>query len=129
LTNCLNLSNKKLETHASPAEHALLNYRLSARLSDDESRRVYFDPSSSEFDDVQDTINCIDRVHASGVRVIHSFIPGFATDSAAAKIMDHLDQLQCRYVRPFHKLDIARDGHHYDSATADFFTDQIIQLI
>ena len=118
-----------LEIHAGPAEHALLNHCLAAGVLDDENRRIYFDPGSNESADIQDTINCIDRVHASGVRVIHSFIPGFATDSAAAKIMDHLDQLQCRYVRPFQKLDIARDGHHYDSDTADFFTDQIIQLM
>jgi hypothetical protein len=118
-----------VEIHAGPAEHALLNHRLAPGVLDDENRRIYFDPACDESADVQDTINCIDRVHASGVKVIHSFIPGFATSPAAAKIMDHLDQLQCRYVRPFRRLDIARDGHHYDSATADFFTDQIIQLM
>lgn len=118
-----------VEIHAVPAEHALLNHRLAAGVLDDESRRLHFDANGDESADVQDTINCIDRVHASGLRVIHSFIPGFATDSAAAKIIDHLDQLQCCYVPLFQKLDIARDGLHYDIKTAVHLTQQIIKLL
>jgi len=90
---------------------------------------LYFDPNSNEPTDIEDTVNCIARVHELGVKVIHSFVPGFATESAAAKIIDCLDQLQCCYVPPFARLDVARDGHHYDSATAEFFTDKIIQLV
>jgi len=115
-----------LEIHAGPAEHALLTYRL---ILDDESRRLYFDPNSNNSDDIANTMDCISRVHATGLNVIHSFVPGFAAQSAVVKIIAHLNQLQCRYVAPFDLLDHARDGHHYDAITAESFTNQIIPLI
>ena len=115
-----------LEIHAGPAEHALC---MARKYLDDESRLLHFDPDSNEQDDIKDTINCIARVQELGINVIHSFIPEFASDSAAKQITNFLDQRQCRYITPFGKLDLARDGHHYDIITAEFFTDQIIQLI
>lgn len=118
-----------IESHAGPAEHALLNGRHTPIESDDENRRLYFDPNSSELADIDDTIDCINRVHALGMNIIHSFVVGFASRSAAETITRYLDQQQCRYVLPFAKLDQARDGHHYGPSTSEFFTDQIIQLI
>jgi hypothetical protein len=115
-----------LEIHAGAAEHALLTHRL---ILDDESRRLYFDPLCNEQADVEDTIDCVNKVQGLGINVIHSFVPGFAAKSAATHIIKHLDQLGCRYVVPFNRLDVARDGHHYGAATAEFFTDQIINLI
>jgi hypothetical protein len=118
-----------VEIHAGPAEHALLTQRSAAGVLDDENRRLYFDPNSNEQEDIDDTIDCINRVHALGMNIIHSFVVGFASKSAAKTITRYLDQQQCRYVLPFAKLDQARDGYHYGSATSEFFTDQIIQLI
>jgi hypothetical protein len=118
-----------VEFHAGPAEHALLTQRSAAGVLDDENRRLYFDPNSNEQEDIDDTIDCINRVHALGMNIIHSFVVGFASKSAAKTITRYLDQQQCRYVLPFAKLDQARDGYHYGSATSEFFTDQIIQLI
>jgi len=115
-----------LEIHAGPVEHALC---VAREYLNDEHRRLHFDIDSDEQDDVEHTINCILRVHDLGINIIHSFIPGFASESAAKQIVDRLDQLQCRYIAPFSKLDLARDGKHYDLLTAEFFTDQIIQLI
>ena len=115
-----------LEIHAGPVEHALC---LAREHLNDEHRRVHFDPNSNEQEDIEDTINCILRVHELGINVIHSFIPKFASESAAKQITNCLDQLQCRYVEPFSNLDLARDGHHYDIITSEFFTNQIIQLI
>jgi hypothetical protein len=115
-----------LEIHAGPAEHALC---MAREHLNDEHRRLHFDANSNEQEDIKDTINCICRVHELGINIIHSFIPEFASDSAAKQITNCLDQLQCRYVAPFDKLDLARDGHHYDLITSEFFTDQIIQLI
>ena len=117
------------EIHAGPAEHALLEHCLLPNHYDDEDRRLYFDPGSNEQEDIDDTINCIVRVHELGINVIHSFIPGFAANSAATKIIDCLNHLKACYVLPFGRLDLARDGHHYDKITSEFFTDQIIQLI
>lgn len=115
--------------HAGPAEHALLKHCLLPNHYDDEVRRLYFDPHCNVQADIDDTIDCIGRVQATGLQVIHSFVPGFAANSAATKIIDYLNQLKANYVSPFNRLDLARDGHHYDLATSEFFTDQIIQLI
>jgi hypothetical protein len=118
-----------LEIHAGPSEQVLLAHCFSADQIDDENRRLYFDPNSDESADIQNTIDCIACVHALGINIIHSFIPNFASIFAARKIIDYLDQLRCCYVPPFKQLDRARDGHHYDSVTAEFFTDKIIQLV
>jgi hypothetical protein len=118
-----------VKIHAGPAEHALLTHCPVPGLSDDEGRRLFFDPTSNEPADIDSTINCIDRVNSLGINVIHSFIPEFASESAVEKIVKHLDQQQCRYVLPFRKLDRARDGHHYDVITSNFFTDQLVRLI
>ena len=118
-----------LEIHAGAHERALLMPVTAPDLLGDEDRRLYFDPCSNEFEDIETTIDCITRVHETGRKVIHSFIPEFASNLAATKIINWLDQIQCSYVPPFNKLDLSRDGHHYDSITADAFTDQIIQLI
>jgi len=115
-----------LEIHAGPVEHALC---VAREYLNDEHRRLHFDVDSDEQQDIEHTINCILRVHELGINVIHSFIPGFASDSAARQIVNQLDQLECCYIAPFNKLDLARDGKHYDILTAEFFTDQIIQLI
>ena len=117
------------EIHAGPAEHALLKHCLLPNQYDDEDRRLYFDPNSNEQEDINTTVDCIARVQATGLRVIHSFVPGFAKDSAAKQIINCLDQLQACYVLPFGRLDFARDGNHYDKITSEFFTDQLIQLI
>lgn len=118
-----------VEIHAGRAEHVLLTHCPVPGLIDDESRRLFFDPASDEPADIDDTINCIARVNKLGINIVHSFIPGFAVDSAASKIIEYLDQQQCRYVAPFGRLDRARDGFHYDVTTSDFFTDQLIKLI
>ena len=118
-----------VEIHAGRAEHALLAYRPAAGVLDDEDRRLYFDPNSNQAADVADTIRCIATVNTLGLKVIHSFVPEFASKSSAAEIIEYLDQQGCCYVAPFHKKDLARDGHHYGAVTADFFTDQIIRLI
>lgn len=118
-----------VKIHARGEEHALLTHRTTPGVPDDEDRRLYFDPNSNEPADIDNTIDCIDRVNALGINIIHSFIPGFASESAAAKIVKHLDQQQCRHVLPFAKLDLARDGHHYDSVTSEFFINQLVKLI
>ena len=118
-----------LTIHAGRAEHVILNNRSIHNQYDDETRRLWFDASCDEPADIDDIIDCIDRVNKLGLNVIHSFIPQFATKPAIVKIVSYLDQQQCRYVAPFDKLDLARDGDHYDIVTADYFTDQLIKLI
>jgi hypothetical protein len=118
-----------VKIHAGPREQLLLTYRPEPGLADDEDRRLYFDPTSDESADINNIIDCIAAVNALGINVIHSFIPGFASEYAISEIIKYLDQQQCRYVLPFGKLDLSRDGHHYDTLTSEFFTDQIIQLI
>jgi hypothetical protein len=115
-----------LEIHSGPVERALC---VAHEYLNDEHRRLHFDLDSNEQDDIEDIINCVLRVHELEINVIHSFIPGFASESAATQIVNRLDQLGCCYIAPFGKLDLARDGKHYDILTAEFFTDKLIKLI
>jgi len=115
--------------HAGPREHALLEHCAQRDQCSDEDRRLYFDSTCDELADIEDTIDCIGRVNKLGINIVHSFIPEFAAESAARKIIEYLDQQQCSYIAPFVKLDRARDGHHYDIITSEFLSNQIIPLI
>lgn len=73
--------------------------------------------------DVANTRHCIDLVTAVNVPVIHSFIPPPRHTDAE---FDFKTQLS---VPKFHQLDWARDGHHYDIRTAEWFVDQLMPLL
>lgn len=115
-----------LEIHAGPVEHALC---VAPEYLNDEHQRLHFDLNSDEQADIEDVLSCIQQVHALKIKVIHSFIPGFAPQAAIQKIIDALHSMKCCYIAPFHKLDLARDGKHYDLLTAEHFTNQIIELL
>ena len=59
---------------------------------------------------------------------------GSATKTISALISDSSSQYtiqvnNVRFIPEFEKLDLARDGFHYDKLTAKYFVDQILQLI
>jgi hypothetical protein len=68
------------------------------------------------------TQSCIDLVTALTVPVIHSFIP-------PPRHTDLVFNFKLQPAVPqFHQLDWARDGHHYDILTAEWFVDQLMPL-
>jgi hypothetical protein len=88
----------------------------------DSLRRLHHVGMDSEAD-VANTQSCIDQVTALTVPVIHSFIPPPRHTDA---VFDFKSQLS---VPKFHQLDWARDGHHYDILTAEWFVDQLMLLL
>ena len=96
----------------------------------DEHRMQEFDVMATPEQDVQNLITAIDQVEQLGLLVVHSFIPGFAPDSATQEqIQTHCQQHGYRVVCDLKRLDRARDGHHYDILTARWLADQVAQLI
>ena len=86
-------------------------------------RRIYHHHNANPADDIANIRLCIDRVTELTVPVIHSFIPPPRFTDIE---FDFKSQLS---VPRFHQLDRARDGHHYDILTAEWFVDQLMPLL
>jgi hypothetical protein len=95
----------------------------------DEDCRADHVPYATNSDDLYNTIECINMVNQSNIdtNVIHSFIPTFSPNQI--KITQYLDQHQIKYIPEFSKMDLARDGFHYDILTSQMFVDQIINRL
>jgi hypothetical protein len=98
---------------------------------DDETRRLHYDRGALIQDDINNVVNCINQVERTAAKhnthVIHSFIPNFIDDKHWKSIEQVLPVN--RYVKPFKKLDLARDSHHYGLVTATHVAEKIDQLI
>lgn len=101
-------------------------------VSDEERVKHHSQDLVSE-SDTQFVIDCIDRVQHKAqqhkVNLIHSFIPEFAQPDQIPKIEQHVKDSGARFLPTVEKLDLARDGHHYDIRTANCFVQQLIQSI
>ena len=97
----------------------------------DEDRRLWHGELASS--DINDTIKCIDQVTEQcfriGTDLTQSFIPEFASSNVYSVVVDHLVAKGAKYVPAFDRIDVARDGHHYDLETAKFFVKNIIKNI
>jgi hypothetical protein len=98
----------------------------------DEDRILYAVKSPVE-QDTQNIIECINSVeqiaHKHQINLIHSFIPNFAPCDQIPTVENHLLESGTNFVPIFNKLDLARDGHHYDIKTASHFVNQLTHLI
>ena len=82
----------------------------------------------SEEDDIANTLTCIRNVQdcADDTVVINSFIPGFVPDKHKGVIEAQTSGL---VIPEIARLDRARDGHHYDIRTSEFFVNQLQSLL
>jgi len=103
--------------------------------SDERRRSAAFVTDDNQ--NLQHIKDCVDRVQAANkhTRIVHSFIPEFTDQDIyhkQAQSVDKLTQLidsvasTVDYVPYFAKLDLARDGHHYDVKTAELFVQQLL---
>lgn len=95
----------------------------------DEYRRLHY---SKDLDkNVVNTIECIKSVHESlpTTNIVHSFVPDFDTGDNVKEILAFLTEQNYRFVPPFSKLDLSRDGLHYDIKTAQALCNNLIKLI
>lgn len=92
----------------------------------DEERKLFADPNNSDYDDIVNTINCINFVEKYSIdtKIIHSFIPDFAGKTNKL-FFENIKKLNITYIPEFKKLDLARDSFHYDIKTAEMFAQEI----
>ena len=98
----------------------------------DEERRLNYAKTTVE-QDLQNLVDNITKVelHKGSTKIIHSFIPDFlpvGSDSQATINLLKKDLDICA-VDHFVKLDLGRDGHHYDIITADYFVKKLAELL
>jgi hypothetical protein len=78
-------------------------------------------------DDIKNTLDCIGSLSQNNsTKVIHSFIPDFAPKPHQGLVESQVNRLVISEIR---RLDLARDGHHYDIATSREFVRQVAQYL
>jgi hypothetical protein len=106
--------------------HEILTWPDSQPTILDEDLRLQYLPDATIDDDLVNTIDCINAVDqgSTGTKIIHSFIPEFC--QKPQKIQQQLAQHQINFIPEFLRLDLARDGHHYDIKTSQYFVNLIV---
>ena len=100
-------------------------------LTDEQLRLPYI--KSTDEEDINNTIKCIEivnQVAMPSVKAIHSFIPEFVNQSYKQLFTNQLLTTSSTLIIPeIIKIDVARDGHHYDIKTATKFIDLLLPLL
>lgn len=112
-------------------QNELLNFNDNSgwrkKISDEELRLWHI--RSEIHEDISNTLECIGLVdrHRQDSRLIHSFIPEFIGGDQS----NFYRQLKTDnpVIQELHRLDLARDGHHYDIKTSENFVQQIMQVL
>jgi hypothetical protein len=110
--------------------HEILTCHSPLPTISDEALRLQYLPDTTIDDDLITTIDCINAVSQASLdtKIIQSFIPEFC--QKPQKIQQHLAQHQINFIPEFSRLDLARDGHHYDIKTSQYFVNLIVaQLV
>jgi hypothetical protein len=100
-------------------------------IDSDENRRIWIniDKNSTDEDDVQNTLECIERAEqaceVNETKLVHSFIPEFIKPQYTNTFFFNFNKSGKLWV-PLLRKDRARDGHHYDLVTAKTFVDNLI---
>jgi hypothetical protein len=102
---------------------------LSNEIDTDENRRIWHIDGATYEDNLQNTLECIDRAtqacEATNTKLIHSFVPAFIDSKNINTFFFNFSKSGKSWV-PLLKKDIARDGLHYDVKTAKLFVDKLI---
>lgn len=95
----------------------------------DEDLKLHYTRSSNK-EDVELTIQNILTVenHKGSCDIIHSIIPDYAPEEYQQLFNSQLPTT-IKFIPKFKKLDLARDGYHYDIDTATYFVDKITELL
>jgi hypothetical protein len=97
--------------------------------ADDEANRMHHS-NALDHEDLENFQLCVDRVKEfdNHTNVVHSVIP----ELSPQRFIEHCGRIvnyNNRYVGYFPKLDLARDGHHFDCITAQSLVNATIPLI
>jgi hypothetical protein len=93
---------------------------------DDEQRKLQTINCTVE-DDIRNTLDCIESLsQIKSTQIVHSFIPNFEPKTHRGVVES---QVHGVVIPEIQRLDLARDGHHYDIATSQEFVQQIAQYL
>jgi hypothetical protein len=92
----------------------------------DERRKLHMINCTVE-DDIRNTLDCIESLsQAKSTQIVHSFIPNFVLKTHQGVVESQINGL---VIPEILRLDIARDGHHYDIATSQEVVRQMLQYL
>jgi hypothetical protein len=79
--------------------------------------------------DIQRTLNYINNINQlyTNTKIIHSFIPNFLPRNYKKEVNAQLTM--SNVIPEFKQLDFARDYHHYDIQTSNYFTSEILKFL
>jgi len=78
-------------------------------------------------DDIKNILDCIESLsQVKSTQIVHSFIPDFVPHSYRGVVESHINGL---VIPEIVRLDLARDGHHYDINTSQAFGQQLVQYL
>jgi hypothetical protein len=78
-------------------------------------------------DDIQNTLDCIESLsQVNSTQIVHSFIPNFVPKTHRGVVESQIHGL---VIPEIQRLDLARDGHHYDIVTSQKFSRQVVQYL
>jgi hypothetical protein len=97
--------------------------------NDTEIKRIHY-INSLDQEDVENFQYCVDcvKLFNNNINVVHSVIP----ELSPAKLINTCEQIvnyNNQYVGYFSKLDLARDGHHFDRITAQALVNAMTPLL
>lgn len=106
------------------------NHILFDPIIDDLDRCMHFDRSllDNNHAQVRHTMDLVHMLEQSKqqTKLIHSVVPGFATQSAGCMFHDQMHRAAVVFIPEFQTLDLAADNLHYDIKTSDFFVNEIM---
>jgi hypothetical protein len=78
-------------------------------------------------DDIKNMLECIGSLsQVNSTKIVNSFIPNFVPRTHRGVVESQINGI---VIPEIQRLDIARDGHHYDVATSQEFAQQIAQYL
>jgi hypothetical protein len=97
--------------------------------ADDEANRMHYS-NALDHEDLENFQRCVRSVQKfnNNINVVHSVIPELSPQRFIEKC-GQIVNYNKQYVGYFPKLDLARDGHHFDCVTAQSLVNAIIPLI
>lgn len=95
----------------------------------DEDRRLHFVGNIDHTQDIDNFQKCVEPFRSNNnTQIVHSVVPGWAPDDVFDQCCEIIKQ--CDYfVLPFERLDLARDGHHFDIDTSRYFCQLIVDQL
>jgi hypothetical protein len=120
---------EEIKNYHSISQFVVSDDLSSIQWSDDEAKRMHY---SNELDyqdlnNFQQAINGI-RQYDNDINIIHSVVP----ELSPKRFIDQCGAMlnyKNQYVGYFPKLDLARDGHHFDRITAQNLVNSMIPLL